>query len=157
MNIGLSEFMKEEKRRRESTHPSKLGRYPPFPSRGSVTAMRKLNIDWRAVIDDDKAEKFPGKSVPIFSLPGNMYHMRARKRKEKEKLEKTHSIVISLPTPPPLVHVTFVLEKTAPGISACCGSRMIYADGVRRPISPQSEVISSRALVWCSSGFSTIH
>ena len=156
MNIGLSEVMKEEKRRRRLTHPSKLGRYPPCPYRGSVTAMRKLNIDWRAVIDDDKAKKeFRESQYLSFPLPGNMYHMRARKG--MEKLEKTHSIVISLPTPPPLVHVTFVLEKTTPGISACCGSRMIYADGVRRPISPQSEVMSSRALVWCSSGFSTIH
>ena len=90
MNIGLSEFMKEEKSR-ESTHPSKLGRYPPCPSRGSVTAMRKLNIDWRAVIDDDKAKKVPGKSVPVFSLPGSMYHMRARNGKGKLEKKRTRS------------------------------------------------------------------
>ena len=88
MNTGLSEFMKEENGRKRLTHPSKLGRYPPCPYRGSVTAMRKLNIDWRAVIDDDEAKKIPGKSVPVSSLPGNNVSHESKERKGKGKFGK---------------------------------------------------------------------
>ena len=52
----------------------------------------------------------------------------------------------------------FVEEKIILSVGGgLLGSGIIKAEGVRRPISPQSELITNRHLVSCTAGCSTIH